>query len=69
MLPRVPFRKFFDTDDPRLLRGNKNWIKSIQSGERTREKEKKKGKKVIYPSIFGSITISFPGLVLERNSP
>ena len=40
------------TDDPRLLRGNKNWIKTAKEEEKKKEKE----------SIF-VFTISFPHLV------
>lgn len=45
------------TDDPRLLRGNKNWIKSVQRN--AREKRERNRLPIFYPSI----TISFPRLV------
>lgn len=44
------------TDDPRLLRGNKNWIKSVQSGEGTRER---KGKGIDYPSSIRRLQFRF----------
>lgn len=46
------------TDDPRLLRGNKNWIKSVQRN--AREKRERNRLPIFYPSITIS---SFPRLV------